>query len=154
VVAERTRIAREIHDTVAQSLASISVLSEACRHSIGAEPEELRRQITAVRDLANRSTTEARRLIQNLRPQQLESADLPGAIEQARVAAANDHIDITFRVSGSQLQLPEILENELFRIFQEALSNAIKHANATHIGIELEYLRAGVTLRIKDDGSG
>ena len=155
VVAERTRIAREIHDTVAQSLASISVLSEACRHMIGGAPEALQERITAVRDLANSTTVEARRLIQNLRPQQLEQSDLPSAIEKVTTEAIERHpTHIAFRVSGAVSPLTEILENELFRIFQEAMANAVKHSEATEIEIELQYLRSAVSLRIRDNGRG
>jgi ligand-binding sensor domain-containing protein/signal transduction histidine kinase len=155
VVAERTRIAREIHDTVAQSLASISVLSEACRQLIHGSPQVLEQQITAVRDLANSTTVEARRLIQNLRPQQLEQSDLPSAIEKVRSQAIREHqADIAFRVSGVVSQLPETLENELFRIFQEGLTNSVKHSGATQIKIELQYLRSTISLRIADNGHG
>jgi ligand-binding sensor domain-containing protein/signal transduction histidine kinase len=155
VVDERTRIAREIHDTVAQGLASIAVLSEACRLMVGGTPEVLQRQMTEVRDLANNTTAEARRLIQNLRPRQLEGSDLPSAIEKVRKQAIIDHQqEVTFNISGAVYPLPEILENELFRIFQEALTNAVKHSRASRIDIELKFLRSAISLLIRDDGCG
>jgi signal transduction histidine kinase len=153
VVKERNRIAREIHDTLAQSLAAIGLHLAAIQHDHTAARRE--RHMESARRLVETSLAEARRSVWDLHPHYLDRCDLASAL--ARMAAdlgesANVHIDI--RTCGIARRLSEDAERNLFRIAQEAVANAIRHAAARQIRIELRFDRDLVQLRVIDDGRG
>ncbi|MEV0615563.1 sensor histidine kinase [Nonomuraea sp. NPDC050404] len=150
---ERHRVAGEIHDTVAQDLvALIGQLHAADRSS---DEESRGRHLTHAADLARRGLSEARRSVRALRPEPLEDAGLPEAIEHmARSWADTAGVDLRLDVTGTPVALSAEVETALFRVAQEALSNVAKHASATRAGLTLSYTDDGVLLDVRDDGAG
>ena len=150
---ERQRLAREIHDTLAQGLTGIITQLEAAQQT-RAEAERERR-ITNAKRLARDSLAEARRSVQALRPQALEDARLPEALaaEGARWSATSG-VNAEVEVTGEARPLHPEVEVTLLRVAQEALANVAKHAGASRAGVTLSYMGDVVTLDVRDDGAG
>lgn len=158
--AERGRLAREIHDGIAQRLASLGFhLSAALRDLPSADPslEEARRQILIARHLCDLASAETRAAIGGLRPPVLDDLGLPAALAGlAREADARQpSLDVTVTVAGElDAPLPDHLQTALYRIAQEAVGNILRHADAVSADILLEYERDRVRLAVSDDGRG
>jgi signal transduction histidine kinase len=154
VLDERQRMAREIHDTLAQGLTGIITQLEAADHA-ARNPDQLRRHLDEARALARSSLTEARRSVQALQPEPLETIPLPQAItNMAQQWAGATGIALHVETTGvSQPLLPEI-ETTLFRVAQESLANVAKHARAARVGVTLSYMDDVVVLDVRDDGVG
>jgi signal transduction histidine kinase len=153
VLEERQRMAREIHDTLAQGLTGIITQLEAVQQS-GPGPDWERR-IGAAARLARHSLTEARRSVRAVRPESLENTHLPEAV--ADVAAqwsADTGVRAAAATTGTVLGLHPEIEVTLLRVTQEALANVAKHAGASRVGITLSYMEDVVSLDIRDDGVG
>jgi signal transduction histidine kinase len=150
---ERQRMAREIHDTLAQGLTGIITQLEAAQQT-GIEAERDRRIGNATR-LARDSLAEARRSVQALRPQALEGSKLPDALagEVARwTATSGVRAEVT--ATGDPVALHPEVEVTLLRVAQEALANVAKHAGAAHAWVTLSYMEDVVSLDVRDDGAG
>ncbi|MEV4084447.1 sensor histidine kinase [Nonomuraea fuscirosea] len=150
VLGERQRMAREIHDTIAQSLTAILTQLEA----LGDVPQA-RERLETVRALAKESLTEARRSVQALRPAPLEEAQLGAALSGiaerwSRVSGVPASVSVT----GEPLPLHGEVESTLLRVAQEALANVAKHASAGRVGLTLSYMEDVVALDVRDDGAG
>jgi len=152
---ERNRLARELHDSVTQSLYSVTLYAEAAARLLttgnaGQAAEHLR----AVRDTAQEALREMRLLIFELRPPALEETGLAAAL-QARLKAveARGGLQADMRVEGEE-QLPLQLQQELYNIAREALNNAMKHAYAQHVRVRLQYRDDATVLEVTDDGAG
>lgn len=155
VLAERNRIAREIHDTLAQGFAGISVQLEVLNDRLHDAPTTLRRHLDLARDLVRSSLDEARRSVWNLRAQVLEEAGLGGALARlGRQLTDGGSVAFELRVEGPPRTLPVDVENNLLRIGQEAITNAVRHAGASRLTLLLAYLDEGVRLVVTDDGRG
>jgi len=155
VLAERQRLAREIHDTLAQGFASIVTLSEAARAQARMSPEAAMRRLEEAGDAARRSLGEARRAIWALRPEALEHGSLGRALgELAAGFGSQTGIDTQSAVTGDEDELPPEAQDALLRIAQEALVNVRKHACARRVRLTLSYLDQAVMLDVRDDGSG
>lgn len=153
VLDERQRLAREIHDTLAQGLAGIVTQLEAAE--AGGGPEEWRPRVARASSLARDSLREARRALQALSPEPLQGSRLPDAIaELARRWAQDTPVALTVDTSGSPVPLVTDLEVALFRVAQEALANVARHAGATRVGLTLTYTDDLVLLDVRDDGAG
>jgi len=165
VMRERTRVAREIHDTLAQGLAAIKMHLETGSAFLH-EPELARKHMERARDLAGEYLNEARNSILELRSDALDGQVLPGALAALvtswRAAHGTEGTpgDITYRVSGVDqqapfwLSVPPAVELACYRIAQEALSNTTKHSQARHVEIELSKEGSELCLTITDDGLG
>jgi signal transduction histidine kinase len=154
VLDERQRMAREIHDTLAQGLTGIITQLEATERA-ERRPEQWRRHLDQARALARDSLTEARRSVQALRPESLEDARLPAAIgDLARRWSETSAVALSFATTGEPRPLLAELEMTLFRVAQEALANVAKHARASKVGLTLSYLDDAVLLDVRDDGVG
>jgi signal transduction histidine kinase len=154
ILDERQRMAREIHDTLAQGLTGIITQLEATERA-GRRPEQWRRHLDQARALARESLAEARRSVQALRPEPLEGAALPDAIAQmARRWSETSAVELSFATTGEPRPLLAELEMTLFRVAQEALANVAKHASATKVGLTLSYMDDAVLLDVRDDGVG
>ncbi|MFF5212945.1 sensor histidine kinase [Streptosporangium sp. NPDC000396] len=154
VLDERQRMAREIHDTIAQSL--IAIITQL-RAADGArdDPARWRRHMDQIDELAGRSLTEARRSVAALRPQPLEGSHLPGALAHlAERWAETSSVQPDLEVTGTARPLATGIEVTLFRVAQEALANIARHAGASRVGITLSYLDDMVLLDVRDDGAG
>ncbi|MEU4622292.1 sensor histidine kinase [Actinoplanes sp. NPDC023801] len=150
VLNERQRMAGEIHDVLAQGLTGIVTQLEAAES--GGDRE---RHLAAAKRLARESLSEARRSVQALRPQHLDAARLPEAIDEVVRGWSELHgvrADLTTTGVARPL-LPEI-ETTLLRTAQEALANVAKHAAAGRVGLTLSYMEDVVTLDVRDDGAG
>lgn len=156
VLQERARLAREIHDTLAQGFAGISVQLELVARMIAtATPEAARAHLDQARILVRTSLAEARRSVWDLRSQALESGGLPEALsETIKQLTAGTSVQAGVQVGGIARQLAPTIENNLLRIGQEAVTNAVKHAGAKHILVELSFQQQRVRLVVRDDGRG
>ncbi|MGV9773048.1 sensor histidine kinase [Streptosporangium sp. NPDC003464] len=154
VLDERQRVAREIHDTIAQGLAGIITQVQAARQAGQCPAEQERHLDNAVR-LARESLTEARRTVHAVGPQVLETARLPDAL--ADVARRWSHISgvaVEVATTGTARPLHPEVEVTLLRAAQEALANVAGHAHASRVGLTLSYMGEVITLDVRDDGVG
>jgi signal transduction histidine kinase len=148
---ERARLARELHDTVAQGLVAVVTQLESIDDDT--LPTPARRRIDNAKDLARQGLTEARRAVNALRPPALEATDLPDALSLlVQQWSQVNHVTADVRVSGSPR--PTAADGALMRITQEALANAARHACASRVAVSLDYSDGEVLLDIHDDGVG
>ncbi len=156
ILAERHRIAREIHDTIAQALVGVSVHLDAAEMDAPANvPASLRGHLAQARELARAGLAEARRSILALRPEVLESSTLCVALAQRTAAlAAAGGPRMTVQLVGPPRPIPEETEAELLRIGQEAITNAVRHAGAAAVEVIVEFTPGFITVRVRDDGRG
>jgi signal transduction histidine kinase len=155
VLTERSRVARELHDTLEQGLAGIALQLEAVGGSLAASPDRAQQSLDVARRMLQYSQEEARRSVMDLRAQALESRDLAGALTELteeRARSAGVHARVT--VEGGPRYLDGFHEHHLLRIGLEALTNALKHSGATHIDVVLRFDPEHVELTVKDDGCG
>jgi signal transduction histidine kinase len=154
VLDERQRMARELHDTLAQGLTGIITQLEAVERA-AERPEQWRRHLDQARALARDSLGEARRSVQALRPEPLEEASLPEALDaMARRWSETAAVELSFATTGEPRPLLAEVEMTLFRVAQEALANVAKHAGASKVGLTLSYTDQAVLLDVRDDGVG
>jgi len=154
VLDERQRMAREIHDTLAQGLAGILTQLQAAEQTMD-EPTTLRRHVTNAMNLARESLTEARRTVHAVEPAMLAEARLPDAISDVvRRWAEVNRIDAVLTTTGDPRAMHPDVEVTLLRAAQEALANVAKHAKASRVGLTLSYMEDLVTLDVRDDGVG
>ncbi|MBG0816318.1 sensor histidine kinase [Planomonospora sp. ID82291] len=154
VAGERGRLAREIHDTVAQGLAGIVMQLEAAEEA-AADADAVRRRLTVARNLARESLTEVRRSLDGLRPGPLAETRLPEALS-ALVSgwSAAHELPAALTVTGTVRLLHPEVEVTLYRAVQEALANVGRHAGARKTGVTLSYMEDVVVADIRDDGGG
>ena len=150
---ERQRMAREIHDTLAQGLTGIITQLEAAQQT--GNDAERERRIGNAKRLARDSLAEARRSVQALRPHALENSRLPEALagEVARWSATSGVAGEVETTGDARALHPEV-EVTLLRVAQEALANVAKHARASRAGVTLSYMEDVVSLDVRDDGAG
>src|ERR1700761_8787904 len=156
MLAERQRLAGEIHDPLAQGFSSIIVLLQAAGTGLGpAAPEPARQQIALAAETARENLSEARGLVAALAPAGLAGGNLPGALRRiTERARAETGIDAAFTEEGEARPLPAALEVVLLRVAQEALANVRKHAAARTVRVSLRYTDGMVSLQVSDDGQG
>ena len=152
---ERQRLAREIHDTVAQDLASIVTQLEAAEQALPPSADEARRHVASARTSAREGLAEVRRSVHALRPAPLEDASLADAV--GRVAgrwSSTTGVAVRTSVEGPVRPLPADVEVGLLRVAQEALTNVARHAGASSARVTLIYGPGSVALTVADDGVG
>jgi signal transduction histidine kinase len=150
VLDERQRMAREIHDTLAQGLTGIVTQLQAAEQA-----DDWRRNVTAAIDLARESLTEARRSVHALRPEALTTARLGEALADVATRWSTRHdVPVQVTTTGTPRPMPADAEVALLRTAQEALANVARHAHATRVGVTLSYLDKEVALDVRDDGVG
>jgi len=151
---ERQRMAREIHDTVAQGLTGVVTQLEAAAQGID-DPAVLRRHLDNASALARTSLAEARRSVQALMPGALERGRLEDALEElGRDWTRMTGITVTTTVTGATSARSAAVEVALLRVAQEALANVAKHAGASRVGVTLSPLDDALVLDVRDDGRG
>ncbi|GHD90858.1 sensor histidine kinase [Streptomyces naganishii] len=151
-LAERERLAREIHDTLAQGLSSIQLLLRAAQRVLPAASPAAG-HIEQARATAQDNLAEARRFVHALTPPDLEHGSLAGALERLCSGAAGPPA-VRFSVSGTPAELPTPYEVALLRIAQSALGNTLRHAEARRAEITLSFMDTSVALDVVDDGVG
>lgn len=155
ILDERNRMAREIHDTLAQAFTGILVHMGAASRLVATNPEAIQTHINTVRDLARSGLAEARRSVAALRPQLLQDGNLWTALERfVSTMPSSTETRLICKMLGEPYALSPNAENNLLRIGQEAFTNAIKYANASEIRIELVYEPTRCCLQIRDNGRG
>jgi signal transduction histidine kinase len=155
VLEERQRLARELHDSVTQALYGVTLHAQAARRllTVG-EVASAIDSLRALQDMAQEALDEMRLLIFELRPPILEQVGLVAAV-QARLNAVEGRANLQTRLIADEVNaLPSFVEQALYRIAQEALNNALKHAHAQRITVHLRQESSRVILEITDDGGG
>jgi signal transduction histidine kinase len=157
VVAERARIARELHDAIAHNVSMMVVQAGAERRVLEPEQESTREVLESVEEIGRGALTEMRRLVGMLRADEVDPlapqpslADLPRLVEQVREAG----LPVELEVVGERRELPVGLELSAYRIVQEALTNALKHAGDAQATVRVRYLQDSLELEVVDDGPG
>lgn len=153
---ERNRMARDIHDTLAQGFTAVIIQLQAAEDAkargLGAEVDK---HLQRARQLARDSLNEARRSVRALRPQVLEDATFWNAMKGlVRNATAGTEFRTTFKLRGKARDLPQLWQEHLLHVGQEALTNTLRHAKATHFETQLCFTKNEVRLELKDDGRG
>jgi signal transduction histidine kinase/ligand-binding sensor domain-containing protein len=158
-VSERTRIARDLHDTLLQSFQGLLLRFQSVAKVLPDNPQEARQRLDLALDQAAAAITEGRDAVQGLRSSAFESNDLANAIaaiaeELAKNTAANESPVIDLEVEGAPRRLKPVVRDESYRVATEALRNAFRHAQATRITVEIRYDKRQFRLRVRDDGKG
>lgn len=151
VLAERERLAREIHDTLAQGLSSIQLLLRAAERTLP-EDAPAAAHVRRARQAAQDNLAEARRFVRALTPPDLEHGSLAGALQ--RLCATAPGPAVRFGISGMPVELPTPYEVALLRTAQSALANTVRHAAAGRAEITLSFMDTSVSLDVVDDGRG
>ena len=155
VLEERTRIAREIHDTLAQGFVGISSQLDAVALEMHEEDEQAWTRLETARRMARHSLTEAKRSVMDLRAPDLQDRDLGAALRAAagrwQMSAS---IPVQVALAGDSLDLPADVQQHVLRIAQEAVANAVKHAHPSAIRIELAIEPSVLVLKVSDNGQG
>jgi signal transduction histidine kinase/ligand-binding sensor domain-containing protein len=158
-VSERTRIARELHDTLLQSFNALLLRFQAVSNVLPERPEEAKRRVDSAIEEASDAITEGRDAVHDLRLGGLTTIDLAEAIsnfgeELLSIPTGQRVPKFRAQVEGTPKTLNPIVRDEAYRIATEALRNAFRHANASHIEMEIRYDEQYLRLRIRDDGKG
>lgn len=152
-LAERERLAREIHDTLAQGLSSIQLLLRAAERSLP-EDAPAAAHVRAAREAAQANLAEARSFVRALTPPDLEHGSLAAALERLCARTTGPDLTVRFAVSGTPVELPTPYEVALLRTAQSALANTVRHARAGRAEITLSFMDTSVALDVVDDGRG
>lgn len=150
---ERHRIARELHDSVSQQLFAAMMMLSAINEKSGELPDKLQKQIQLVEKIVNESQSEMRALLLHLRPVKLEGKSLQRGIQQL-LLELQTKVQIRLKWEISEVSTLPGIEDHLFRIVQELLSNTLRHAKAKSLEVYLHQTDQDISLRIVDDGIG
>jgi signal transduction histidine kinase/ligand-binding sensor domain-containing protein len=158
-VDERTRIARELHDTLLQSFQGLLLVFQAVSNVLPERPDEAKHRIEHALDQASDAITEGRDAVHELRSGGLNTVELGEAIskcgkELLSGATTETRPEFSVEVEGTPRLLNPIIRDEVYRIGVESLRNAVRHANARKIEVDIRYGEGGLRLRIRDDGKG
>lgn len=155
IMEERRRLARELHDSVTQSLFTLSLTARGLKSSLQHMPYANQQALDLLIDQTRLVQSQMRTLINELRPIDLEADDLDSALRRhVQSVRRMTNIDVKLTVQGSVRQIPKSVQQNLNRIAQEALSNVARHASASAVAVSLEVSDTVVTLTISDDGIG
>jgi ligand-binding sensor domain-containing protein/signal transduction histidine kinase len=155
VLAERGRLAREIHDTLAQGFVGVSVQLELVARLLAGSRDAALEHLDQARALVRAGLEEARTSIWNLRSEAAAAEDLPSRLRQSCTrTSSGSACKVYLQVKGTYRPVARKIEEELLRIGQEAVANAVRHAAATRIDVQLIYEGKRVSLRVEDDGRG
>jgi signal transduction histidine kinase len=155
IEAERNRLARELHDTLEQGLTGVQMQLKGIELSPEDEAAQRRERLQTIRTLIEQCHNEIRHCIWNLRSAALDHVDLGEALKRmAHLLASGSSLRVEMRQERASVSIPPLVEDNLLRIGQEAITNSIKHADATEIKIDLVVTRDRITLTITDNGNG
>lgn len=152
-IGERTRLAAELHDSLAQSLTGVALQLQAAELARAQAPEEIQQHVALARELLDSSREEVRRCVWDLRSQVLDQRDLPGAIaEIGRQMGGGARVEVC--TEGDVFPLADMAAHTLLRCAQEAMANAVNHGSAKEVRVRVRFAADQVSLRIEDNGSG
>lgn len=156
VIAERNRVAQELHDTLLQGFTGIGLRLDAITNSLPPTLASTKKQLEKILEQSDQYLTEARRSVWQLRSPCLESSsDFPEALKKASERAVQGTgIPLRFTSSGAAFKLAQDIEDNFLRISEEAVTNAVKHASPTEVEVMLEFMDKELRLRIRDNGRG
>jgi signal transduction histidine kinase len=155
ILEERQRLSREIHDTLAQGFTSIVMHLEAADQALPDDMDKLQKHISLARSTARTSLDQARRVVQDLRPDLLEKYSLSEAIERTAMRWKEESgIAVTTKTTGNPVPLHPNIDVTLLRTAQEALNNIRKHSQATEVQLTLSYMHDILILDVQDNGVG
>ncbi|WP_017755518.1 HAMP domain-containing sensor histidine kinase [Calidifontibacillus oryziterrae] len=156
IIEERQRLARELHDAVSQQLFAISMTMAALKRTVQLNPEKASQQVELVEEMAATAQSEMRALLLHLRPAHLEGKTLNEGIRGLLAEFLEKHQNIQFSWKLAELPntVTKAIEDHLFRIVQEALSNILRHAKAENVEVRLTVVNDQIRLKITDDGIG
>jgi signal transduction histidine kinase len=155
VVEERNRLARELHDSVTQSLFSVTLLSEAALSLLDRDPSKARERLERANELAQGALAEMRALIFQLRPMTLQEEGLLSAVKKHLQASQSRYgLLVDLQVTGTARRLPAQIEDAAFGIVQESLNNVVKHAGAAGVQLQLAFEDDCLRLSTIDTGVG
>jgi signal transduction histidine kinase len=156
VVAERNRMAREVHDTLAQGFTGVIVQLEAAEEAMTQnQPAKVAGHLERAGDLARESLKEARQSVKALRPRALEDNNLGRALQDLLTKmTSGTSMTPELTLDGEPRQIPQEWENNLLRIGQEVLTNAVRHSKATEFHCRLSFCNDEVSLHLRDNGIG
>jgi signal transduction histidine kinase len=155
VLDERRRLSRELHDTLEQGLAGIALQVDSARQHLPRRPEVVERCLETALHMVEYSREETRRTVNQLRSQALERGDIAQAVrEVAGELASGGRPRVEVDVRGAPRRLSVAAEHHLFRIAQEALTNAVRHAQASRVSVSLAFTSHAVEVTVSDDGRG
>lgn len=153
---ERRRIAREIHDGPAQSMANIVLRAEVCEKILEIDRDGLKQELAELKEAVKKSLQDVRRIIFDLRPMGLDDLGITPAVNRYLETFRERHpaLEVESEFTGQQQRFESVVEVALYRIIQEALQNVVKHARATHVKVLLGNDGKRFSVRIIDDGHG
>ena len=154
-IRERNRLAREIHDTLGHALTGIIAGVDAAVMIMDLAPDAAKKQLEKVSEVAREGMTDVRRSINSLRPDALEKLELEDAIQKMlKDMCETTKTEIIFRNQVHPLRFHEDEEEVIYRVIQEATTNAIRHGKASHIDIAISKVDQWLTIAVKDNGCG
>jgi signal transduction histidine kinase len=156
VAAERARIARELHDVLAQSMNVIVVNAEGAQEALGHDPALAERPLAKIQETGRAALRETRRMLDMLRTPEEALVPLPGTADLAGLVAALEGAgpEIRLRIEGEPRPLPPALQLSAYRIVQQALTNTLTHAEAAHVDVVVRHAPDCLEIDVEDDGRG
>lgn len=154
---ERKRLSREIHDGPAQMMANVLLRSDLIERTYREKgAEQAFREISSLKEMVRHALTEVRRIIYDLRPMALDDLGLVPTLRKylETIGDYNPGTILSFDSNGTEIRLPSSYETAIFRLVQEAISNAVRHGKATSIEVKLEWLKEHVSISVNDNGTG
>ncbi len=152
---ERKRVAREIHDGPAQSMANVVLRAEFCEKLIDANLEKAKQELHDLKDVVRSCLADVRRIIFDLRPMTLDDLGLIPTVRRYIGDSKDKYgLDVNLQIFGKERRLEPSIEVALFRAVQEAINNIGKHAQARSVVVKVEMLPHQVTIVVRDDGRG
>jgi signal transduction histidine kinase len=155
IEAERSRISRDLHDGILQTLLSVEIQLDVLRRKLPESPEQAAHGLADLQQTVRNESSELRRMVTDLRPLHVQSADMLDLMAGFAERFRNDtSIQVELIVNSPELQAPDRVCREIFQIYREALNNIKKHARASHVVVKLSQSDSRVTLMVDDDGEG
>jgi signal transduction histidine kinase len=155
IEAERSRISRDLHDGILQTLLSVDIQLNVIRKKLGHAPEQVGEPLESLQHTVRSETAELRQLVTDMRPQGVQSADLVDLMRGFAERFRNESgMGLDLLIDAAELQVPDRICRELFQIYRESLYNVKKHAQATHVVVKLWQNDSRVVLVVDDNGEG
>jgi signal transduction histidine kinase len=152
---ERSRISREIHDGILQTLLSVDIQLDVVRRKLPADPEQASAGLSSLQQTVRSETQELRRMVTDMRPLRVQSADLVDLMRGFAERFRNESdLALDLLIDSAQLQLPDRVCRDLFQIYRESLHNVKKHAHASHVVVKMWQNESQVVLVVDDNGEG
>jgi signal transduction histidine kinase len=152
---ERSRISREIHDGILQTLLSVDIQLDVLRRKVPTAPEQAMGELSSLQQTVRNETEELRRMVTDMRPLRVQSADLVDLMRGFAERFRNEsNVALDLLIDSAELQLPDRICRDLFQLYRESLHNVKKHAHASHVVVKLWQNESHVVLVVDDNGQG